>query len=94
MGFSLGALFEAGLLVINGIAVLQDFSPPLPEDPDGKPVPRFLALYGLAENKEEFGESASVKSKLIHVINAVRTLMRMPLIFVNTAAIIYLFLLG
>jgi hypothetical protein len=42
MGFSLGDLFIAGLLVINALAVLQDFSPNLV--PNGPPVPRFLAL--------------------------------------------------
>jgi hypothetical protein len=41
MGFSLGSLFEAALLLINAVAVLQDFSPSL--QPEGKPVPRFLS---------------------------------------------------
>jgi hypothetical protein len=48
-----------------------------PLTPPGKPVPRFLVSYGLAENKDEFGGGPpSIKSKIIHVINAVRTLMR------------------
>lgn len=41
MGFSLGDLFFAGLLLVNAVAVLQDFSPSL--HPNGAPVPRFLA---------------------------------------------------
>ena len=36
-----GDLFVAGLLVVNALAVLQDFSPPLREG--APPVPRFLA---------------------------------------------------
>ena len=40
MGFSLGSLLEAALLVVNALAVLQDYSPSI--HPGRDPVPRFL----------------------------------------------------
>jgi hypothetical protein len=41
MAFSLGHLLEALLLIVNGLAVLQDFSPSLVAGQP--PIPRFLA---------------------------------------------------
>mmetsp|Transcript_35189 Transcript_35189/g.92088 ORF Transcript_35189/g.92088 Transcript_35189/m.92088 type:complete len:95 (-) Transcript_35189:1322-1606(-) len=94
MGFSLGALLQAALLAVNGIAVLQDTTPPLPEDPGGKSVPRFLSHYGMTGQGDSFGaDPTSVKSKMVKVINAWHV-MRLPLIFVNTAVILYLIVLG
>eukprot|EP00050_Salpingoeca_kvevrii_P011070 m.12479 g.12479 ORF g.12479 m.12479 type:complete len:95 (+) comp3235_c0_seq2:21-305(+) len=94
MGFSLGYLLEATLLVVNGLAVLQDYSPNL--QPDRPPVPRFLAKIGwTAEaSNNSFGSDDSIKNRLIHVINAVRTLLRVPLIAVNILTIVYLLFFG
>eukprot|EP00048_Salpingoeca_helianthica_P002705 m.59823 g.59823 ORF g.59823 m.59823 type:complete len:95 (+) comp12257_c1_seq1:91-375(+) len=94
MAFTLGSLLEAILLCINAIAVLQDFSPSL--QPNGKPVPRFLAKMGWAKNEQDSftTDSTSVKSKMIHFTSAVRTLLRVPLIAINAVTIVYLILLG
>jgi len=90
--FSLGGLFEVMLLCVNGMAVLQDFSPNL--DPKKEPMPRFLHKMGLTEEQHTFGGATSVKGKLIQVTNAVRTLMRVPLIVINTLVVLYLIFLG
>lgn len=47
MAFTIGGLLEAVLLVVNAMAILQDYSPPLtgkPPPDDKKGVRRFLAL--------------------------------------------------
>ena len=47
MAFTIGGLLEAVLLVVNAMAILQDYSPPLtgkPPPEDKKGVKRFLAL--------------------------------------------------
>jgi hypothetical protein len=47
MAFTIGGLLEAVLLVVNAMAILQDYSPPLtgkPPPEDKKGVRRFLAL--------------------------------------------------
>ncbi|EEU47704.1 uncharacterized protein NECHADRAFT_74534 [Fusarium vanettenii 77-13-4] len=40
------------------------------------------------------GADASIKAKIIHLIASVRTIMRMPLIFVNSVIILYELVLG
>ncbi|KAK3709278.1 hypothetical protein LTR37_011016 [Vermiconidia calcicola] len=57
---------------------------------------RFLARigWGNTQNEPAFGgggmqDNASVKGKLINLINSVRTLMRIPLIFLNLLIIVY-----
>jgi hypothetical protein len=40
------------------------------------------------------GPDASVKAKIINLIASVRTIMRMPLIFVNSVIILYELILG
>ncbi|GAB7334115.1 hypothetical protein MBLNU13_g06190t1 [Cladosporium sp. NU13] len=80
--FSFGGLFQVSVLLINAIAVLS-------ED-------RFLARIGwgnAAQNEPSFGggaqDGASVKAKTINLINSVRTLMRIPLIFLNILIIVW-----
>ncbi|KTW26873.1 uncharacterized protein T551_03335 [Pneumocystis jirovecii RU7] len=71
------------LLLVNAIAVLS-------ED-------RFLAKIGF-HGKIDYGfennSMSSVKFKIINLMNAVRTLMRIPLIVINTLVMIYLLTLG
>ncbi|EGD76869.1 hypothetical protein PTSG_08217 [Salpingoeca rosetta] len=86
--FMLGSLFEAALLLVNAVAILQDTTPSLHEG--RPPVKRFLAKMGWTHAEDE----TSVKGKIITMINAVRTLMRLPLIFVNLLVAVYLILAG
>lgn len=91
--FGLGTLFYVILLTVNGIAVLS-------ED-------RFLNRIGWSSAKtpangynaqfQQFqADSAegSVKTKLINLISAVRTLLRVPLIGINIIVIAYELVLG
>lgn len=90
--FGLGKLLYVVLLSINGLAVLS-------ED-------RFLNRIGWgagsqSPSNQQFqysgiqqSESASIKLRLINLIGAVRTLMRLPLICVNVVVILYELVLG
>ncbi|KAL1931468.1 hypothetical protein VTP01DRAFT_9611 [Rhizomucor pusillus] len=83
MALGLGQLFYAILLFINSIAVLSE--------------ERFLARIGWSAQVDPgFGidQSQSVKYKIINLISAVRTLMRIPLIAINIVVIMYELLLG
>ncbi|KAJ2114896.1 hypothetical protein IW146_002733 [Coemansia sp. RSA 922] len=52
-------------------------------------------VVGWARNSAElYGDTESVKAKLINLISAVRTLMRIPLIAANVVVIIYALVLG
>eukprot|EP00039_Didymoeca_costata_P020464 m.341338 g.341338 ORF g.341338 m.341338 type:complete len:93 (-) comp20020_c0_seq1:88-366(-) len=92
MGFSIGTLMEACLLFVNGLAVLQDYSPSL--KPGAPPVPRFLANIGWTADESGYGKDTSIKGKLITFVNAIRTVTRVPLIGVNILTILYLIFLG
>ncbi|KAJ9157799.1 hypothetical protein NKR23_g560 [Pleurostoma richardsiae] len=80
----LGNLLYVSCLLINAVAILS-------ED-------RFLARINLspASYDPAFGQSqdTSVKSKIITLIASVRTLMRIPLIVINTLIIVYELILG
>ncbi|KAL1996636.1 hypothetical protein VTN49DRAFT_7501 [Thermomyces lanuginosus] len=83
--FGLGKLVYVVVLIINAIAVLS-------ED-------RFLARIGWGRVPQEpaFGQTydtTSVKAKTINLIASVRTVMRIPLIVINTVIIIYELILG
>jgi hypothetical protein len=82
--FFFGNFLYIACLLINAVAILS-------ED-------RFLARINLspASYDPAFGAGAdqSVKAKIIHLIASIRTLMRMPLIFVNTIIIFYELILG
>jgi len=81
----LGNLFYVSVLMINAIAILS-------ED-------RFLARLHLSPSSFDpaFGagpDSQSMKAKVVNLIASVRTLMRIPLIAINTLIIIYELVLG
>ncbi|KAF2253162.1 Yos1-like protein [Trematosphaeria pertusa] len=82
--FGLGGLLYVSVLLINAIAILS-------ED-------RFLARIGWTASADPgFGgqrDDASVKARLVNLVSSVRTLMRIPLMFINTAMIIYLLIFG
>ncbi|OJJ40444.1 hypothetical protein ASPWEDRAFT_166511 [Aspergillus wentii DTO 134E9] len=80
MFFGLGKLVYVIVLIINAIAVLS-------ED-------RFLARVGWGRTQVDTGfgathDSTSVKAKFVDLIASVRTVMRIPLIVINTIVIIY-----
>ncbi|KAH7274503.1 hypothetical protein FSOLCH5_000620 [Fusarium solani] len=79
-----GSFLYVCVLLINAVAVLS-------ED-------RFLARINLSPASYDpafgSGPDASIKAKIIHLIASVRTIMRMPLIFVNSVIILYELVLG
>lgn len=89
--FGLGKLLYVIILTVNGIAVLS-------ED-------RFLNRIGWgsssassqAQTQYQFNvdtNDSSVKQKLINLISAIRTLLRVPLIGINIVVILYELILG
>ncbi|CAG5170835.1 uncharacterized protein ALTATR162_LOCUS7238 [Alternaria atra] len=82
--FGLGGLFTVAVLLVNAIAILS-------ED-------RFLARIGWTASAEPAGfgrqDDASIKARLINLVSSVRTLMRLPLMLINTLMIVYLLVLG
>ncbi|KAL4933854.1 hypothetical protein ASPSYDRAFT_46710 [Aspergillus sydowii CBS 593.65] len=83
--FGLGRLVYVIILITNSIAILS-------ED-------RFLARIGWGRTQADpaFGaayDSTSVKAKTINLIASVRTVMRIPLIVINTIIIVYELILG
>jgi len=85
MFFGFGTTLLSSILFLNAIAILS-------ED-------RFLARIGWLDSKAEpsFGQApadSGVKARLINWMNSVRTVMRLPLMFINTVIIIYLLALG
>ncbi|SCV99878.1 LAFE_0B04500g1_1 [Lachancea fermentati] len=84
MIFGLGRLFYVVLMLINAVAVLSE--------------ERFLRRINLGASSDQapvFGQQdSSAKSKLVHLIGAVQTLLRIPLIGINILVIIYELLLG
>ncbi|KIW56812.1 hypothetical protein PV05_05433 [Exophiala xenobiotica] len=90
--FGFGPFIYASCLLLNAVAILS-------ED-------RFLARIGWGKSQlndptvggAAFGAPAqdpeSFRSKGINLISSIRTLCRVPLIFVNTAIIIYELVLG
>jgi len=82
MGFSLASLLEAILLFVNAAAVLHE--------------ERFLAKigWGAEQNIGGFGEQPGMKSQMINLIRSIRTLMRVPLIFLNIVTVFGLLLFG
>ncbi|CCF60714.1 hypothetical protein KAFR_0L01060 [Kazachstania africana CBS 2517] len=84
MLFGLGRLFYVILLLINAVAVLSE--------------ERFLSRIGFGKNANEapaFGQQENTtKSKVVQLIGAIQTLLRIPLIGINILIIIYELVLG
>ncbi|KZP00187.1 Yos1-like protein [Calocera viscosa TUFC12733] len=93
MVFYLGTLIYVSLLVVNAIAILNE--------------ERFLARIGLSTQSQgqayntgfdqaygDQGGGPSVRTQLVNLIGAVRTLLRLPLIIVNVVVIVYELVLG
>ncbi|XP_028639069.1 immediate early response 3-interacting protein 1 [Grammomys surdaster] len=82
MAFTLYSLMQAALLCVNAIAVLHE--------------ERFLKNIGWGTDQGigGFGEEPGIKSQLMNLIRSVRTVMRVPLIIVNSITIVLLLLFG
>ncbi|EZA48562.1 hypothetical protein DMN91_000480 [Ooceraea biroi] len=82
MAFTLWTLFEATLLCLNAVCVLNE--------------ERFLAKVGWAswQNIQGFGEPPTAKSQILNLIKSIRTVMRVPLIFFNILTLIVKLVLG
>ncbi|XP_068521423.1 immediate early response 3-interacting protein 1 [Anas acuta] len=82
MAFTLYSLLQAGLLVVNAVAVLHE--------------ERFLRNVGWASDQGigGFGDAPGIKAQLTNLIQSVRTIMRVPLIAVNSVTIVLLLLFG
>ncbi|XP_076679191.1 immediate early response 3-interacting protein 1 [Andrena cerasifolii] len=82
MAFTLWSLFEATLLCLNAVCVLNE--------------ERFLAKVGWApwQNVQGFGEPPTMKSQLMNLVKSIRTVARVPLIFLNILTIIVKLVLG
>lgn len=88
--FGFGKLLYVIVLCVNGVAVLS-------ED-------RFLnrigwgSLLGAAQLQSQYGVKqggeGSIKQRMVTLISATRTLMRLPLIVVNILIIMYELILG
>ncbi|XP_054570777.1 immediate early response 3-interacting protein 1-like [Eptesicus fuscus] len=82
MAFTLYSLLQVVLLCVNTIAVRHE--------------ERFLKNtgWGTDQGIGRFGEEPRIKSQLINLIQSVRTVMRVPLIIVNSVATVLLLLFG
>ncbi|KYN15742.1 Immediate early response 3-interacting protein 1 [Trachymyrmex cornetzi] len=82
MAFTLWTLFEAILLCLNAVCVLNE--------------ERFLAKVGWAswQNVQGFGEPPTAKSQTLNLIKSIRTVMRVPLIFFNILTLVVKLVLG
>uniref|UniRef100_A0A182N7W0 Immediate early response 3-interacting protein 1 n=1 Tax=Anopheles dirus TaxID=7168 RepID=A0A182N7W0_9DIPT len=80
--FTLWSLVEASLLFLNAVCVLSE--------------ERFLSKYGwgISAQVQGFGEPASTKAQLLLLVRSIRTVTKIPLIFLNIVAIFFKLLLG
>uniref|UniRef100_A0A3Q3XL83 Immediate early response 3-interacting protein 1 n=1 Tax=Mola mola TaxID=94237 RepID=A0A3Q3XL83_MOLML len=82
MAFALYTLIQAAILCTNAIAVLHE--------------ERFLSKmgWGIEQGVGGFGDDPGVKAQILNLIRSVRTVMRVPLIIVNSASIALLLVFG
>ncbi|XP_077353578.1 immediate early response 3-interacting protein 1 [Vanacampus margaritifer] len=82
MAFTLYSLIQTAILCTNAIAVLHE--------------ERFLSKIGsgVDHGVSGFGDDPGIKAQVLNLIRSVRTIMRVPLIIVNSASIVLLLLFG
>jgi hypothetical protein len=88
MAITLWNLFEATLLCLNAVCVLNE--------------ERFLSKFGFGlknpnNHLEGFGESSQVsstKAQILHLIRSIRTVVKYPLIAINILIIVVKLILG
>ncbi|QGI58496.1 hypothetical protein CEK26_000620 [Fusarium fujikuroi] len=88
-----GSFLYVCILLINAVAVLSEdrFLARSTKPSLARAINLSPASYDPAFGA---GPDASVKAKIINLIASVRTIMRMPLIFVNSVIILYELILG
>lgn len=91
--FGLGKLLYVIVLSVNGVAVLSEdrFLNRIGwgSSTTSASGNQFQAQYGMQASND-----ASIKARLITLISAIRTLLRLPLIFINVLIILYELILG
>jgi len=80
--FTLWSLIEASLLCLNAVCILHE--------------ERFLNKvgWGATAQVQGFGEPTTTKSQMLNLVRSIRTVAKIPLIFLNIVAIIFKLLLG
>ncbi|KZS91224.1 Yos1-like protein [Sistotremastrum niveocremeum HHB9708] len=96
MGLGIGTMINVSLLLVNAIAILNEerflarigwsSSPTAQSTPHGFQNPYDSTTLSRPED--------SIKNQMVNLIGAVRTLLRMPLIFVNLVVIVYHLIMG
>jgi len=99
MGLSVGSIIYVALLSTNAIAILNEERFLARIGWSSIPPPQQQQQQNVYHNPYEptgqvYRQEESVKTKIVNLIGAVRTLMRFPLIFLNIAVIIYELILG
>ncbi|KAF9821212.1 hypothetical protein IEO21_00820 [Rhodonia placenta] len=99
MALTLGTILYVAILLINAMAVLSEDRFLARIGWSSAPVPTVAAgfqAYGTAYDQPGYpgAQDVSVKARLINLISAVRTLMRIPLIGLNLVVIGYELILG
>nr|AAX30523.1 SJCHGC04432 protein [Schistosoma japonicum]CAX72933.1 Immediate early response 3-interacting protein 1 [Schistosoma japonicum] len=80
MALGLFSLIESIVLILNAICILHE--------------KRFLSKIGYARTDNEYGSPTTVKYQFLTFIHSVRTVMRIPLIGVNIAMIVFKLVFG
>lgn len=90
--FGLGRLLYVIVLSVNGIAVLSEdrFLNRIGWGQLATQANQFQNQYGMLPTAND----ASIKSRLVTLISAIRTLLRLPLIVVNVLIVLYELILG
>lgn len=95
-----GSLIYVGLLLVNAMAILNEerflarIGWTTSQTHRGQQQSAYHQPYDAYAGMGGPQADVSVKEKLVNLIGAVRTVMRVPLIFINVGVIIYEILLG
>ncbi|GAA6000563.1 hypothetical protein JCM10207_004552 [Rhodosporidiobolus poonsookiae] len=105
--FGLGSVAYFALLMINAVAVLNkdrflaplglttsSFSQANQQQQQAGPYGAGFDAYGMPVQPQYGGQEVSVKQRAVQLVDAVRTLMRIPLIPINIVVIVYELLFG
>ncbi|KLT46187.1 Yos1-like protein [Cutaneotrichosporon oleaginosum] len=90
MLFGFGNILLAALLLVNAVAILNEerFLARTNSGFGNVPDPTYDGAYGGNP------DGVSFKTKVVNLIGAVRTLMRLPLIVINVVVILFLLIAG
>ncbi|KEG10917.1 hypothetical protein DQ04_03151020 [Trypanosoma grayi] len=102
MGFSIGSMAQALLLCLNAMAILSErrflsrygLATPMVMTDSGGDGGFTPSAFGAGDDVVRAQRFSPLKAKLASVLSSVRTLLRWPLIFVNTAVILFTLVFG